>query len=280
MADDPPPPEDAPRGKSYHYDPAYYLKRRFSDPYDRERGVQPFCLQTLHSFYSQYSKHWNSTTARLLEYGGGPTVYSLISAARVISEITFVDHLQSSLDHVLDWTHGTPGTHDWKPYIKYVVCELEGLPDDSETNQLVQDREKELREKLKHFNIGDLRAENGVVLNCPHKEFDVVSSHLCLETAAKTKEQYRSFLRKLAALVKPGGFLVCTISLEETYWVTNQEDTRIPHLYLTVNDAEKAFGDLGFNIVQVARHDVAVQAQHILNDCKVQYFIAAQKPGH
>lgn len=97
------------------------VKRRFSDPYDRERGVQPFYLRSLHSFYSQYSTQWNSETARLLEYGGGPVIYSLISATKTVSEITFVDYLQGSLDSLEEWIRGTPGARDWKPYIKMWV---------------------------------------------------------------------------------------------------------------------------------------------------------------
>ena len=205
-------------------------------------------------------------------------IYSLISAAKVVSEITFVDYLQGSLDNVVEWTNASPRAHDWKPYIKYVLCELEGHPaEGSETNELVLCGEEELRKKLKHFSLGDLREEKGIVKNSPHEQFDIVSSNFCLEAVAKTKEEYQSFLQKLAGFVKPGGFLVSLISLEESFWLTSK-GVHSFHLFLTVEDAESAYKNLGFNIVLTTRHNVPIEAQNILNDCKVLYFIAAQKP--
>ncbi len=264
--------------ESYFHDSAYYLKRRFSDPYDRERGVQPYYLRSLFSFYSQYATQWDPETAKLLEYGGGPVIYSLISAAKVVSEITFVDYLQGSLDNIMEWANGASRAHDWKPYIKYVLCELEGHPADaSETNDLVLHWEGELRKKLTCFSLGDLREESGIIKKPPHKQFEVVSSNFCLEAVAKTKQEYQVFLEKLAVFVKPGGFLVSLVSLEESFWLTSKGVHSV-HLFLTVEDAESAYRNLGFNIVLTTRHNVPVEAQNILNDCKVLYFIAAQKP--
>ena len=268
--------------ETYNYDTAYYLERRFLDPYDKERGVQPFYLKSIHDFYSHYHSQWDATTAKMLEFGGGPVIYSLISPSKHVSEIAFVDYLQSCIDAIVAWKNNALSAHNWKPYIEYVTKELEGAT----SMKIVLEREKELRSKLKYFSTGDLRKEGcGIVDDDLHYEqFDVVSSMFCLEAAAKTREEYQLFVKKLVAFIKPGGFLVSLVSLEESFWVSSpcahSGSAHISHLFLTQKDVEEDYKSAGLSIVQTAYHEIAREAQSILNDCKALYFVAAQKPAN
>lgn len=256
--------------KTYDFDTAYYLERRFSDPYDSERGVQPFYLKSIHDFYSHYHTQWDTASSKMLEYGGGPVIYSLISPCRYVGEIMFVDNRQSSIDAIIGWKTNGPGAHNWRPYIEYVTKELE----DFTSEEIVLQRENELQNKLKYFSTGDLREEH--IVDMQHDQFDIVSSMFCLEVAAKTREEYQSFLKKLATLVKTGGFLVSLISLEESFWLT-KKNIHSFHLFLTREDTEEDFRAAGLSIVHTALHKIPEEAQNILNDCKALYFIAAQK---
>ena len=99
-----------------------YLIRRFSarnGAIDEERGIQPFYLKSIHEFYHEYHSSWNQETARLLEFGGGPCIYPLISAAPHVNEIVFAEYAEEGRKEVELWKNNNPNAHDWTPYFRY-----------------------------------------------------------------------------------------------------------------------------------------------------------------
>ena len=255
------------------FDSSFYLKRRFSDPEDKERGVQPFYLQSIHDFYQKFHNQWNPSTARLLEYGGGPVIYPLISASPFVSEITFSDYADANIKQVLMWKDRQPSAHDWTPYFEYIIGRLEGNVDDS----LVVKRADDLRGKLKYFFQGDvLKSE---ILNVPSnfslQQFDLISCHFCLEVPSKSIDEYRSSLAKLVKHLKPRGFLCSLVSLQESYYINS--DQRYDNLYLTSNDVDSVHESVGLSVIQTAHMSVPEKSQNVFNDCKALYFIGSQK---
>lgn len=260
----------------------YYLKRRFTDPYDKERGAHPFYLQTHHSFYQNFRKSWNADTAKFLEYGGGPVIYSLISAAPFFSEITFSDYQQSNLDAVVAWRDAREGHHDWAPYFKYTISELEGNTD---CDKMLHQRQEEARTKCKTILRGDLHAKDILFSNSVPPEdfqemFDVVSSNFCCDVAASTVEEYRTNIRRLGELVKPGGFLIGMASLGVTYWYTSYGNEPKFHITIDENDVKKAYSNAGFDIVHTDVHHLAEYARHIIGDTKANMFVVGCKQIH
>ena len=257
----------------------YYLNRRFLDPYDRERGAQPFYMKAYHTFYEKFSKSLNPGKAKYLEYGGGPVIYPLISAAPFVSEITFSDYQQSNIDAVIAWKNRCEGHHDWHSYFKYVIWELEG----NNSDEAVSQRYEEVRRKCKHIILGDIHAAKILSLDSESSEdicekFDIVSCNFCCEVAATTVEEYHINVQRLSKLVKPGGFLLSLASLEETYWYGSYSKERNFHLRIVEDDVKKAFSNAGLNIVYTDIQNLPESARHILNDAKAIYFIAGQKP--
>ena len=99
-----------------------YLVRRFTSPngvIDEKRAVQPFYLKSMHNFYHDYHCNWNSETARIIEFGGGPCIYPLISAAPYFSEIVFAEYAEEGRREVELWKNQQPTAHDWTPYFRY-----------------------------------------------------------------------------------------------------------------------------------------------------------------
>ena len=259
--------------ESHPFDVHFYLQRRFCDPEDKERGVQPFYLESIHKFYAEHHSKWDPTTARLLEYGGGPVIYPLISAAPYIAEITFSDYAQDSLEAVTLWRDNNPKAHNWKPYIAYVMEKLEGQ---LHQELKVAEREAMLRNKMKYIFRGDITADFILDSTLPVELYDIISCNFCSECVAKTKEEYSLFIGKLANLLKPGGFLISLVSLEESFWYSANKQA-VSHLYLTKDDVNGSYEDNGLSVRQTAYFDVPIASQNILNDCKALYFIAAQK---
>ena len=104
------------------YSAKSYLRERFKAP-DAYRTEWP--LQCFHEFYSKYHGEWDTTSARPLEFGGGPTIYGLISASGYVSEIVFSDYVEENRKAVEEWKNAGPCGYDWGPYFKYVVEKLE-----------------------------------------------------------------------------------------------------------------------------------------------------------
>ena len=65
-------------------------------------------LSHWHSFYSTHGQEFDNPNASLLEFGGGPTIYSLISACHRVGQITFADYAATNREEVQMWRNNTP----------------------------------------------------------------------------------------------------------------------------------------------------------------------------
>ena len=250
-----------------------YLTRRYIDPTDKERGFQPFYLENFHKFYtSTFPTEWDASTARLLEFGGGPAIYPLISAAPHVSEVVFSDYAQNSLDEVSLWKNNDPQAHDWSPYFRYVVHTLEGNPDPDAASQ----REMELRSKFKELLLCDIRADDvfGSVF-IPAESFDVVSTNFCMEVASNNVEEYTENIKRVCHYLKPGGFIVSLVTVEESWYVIDSK--REYHVCITPQQIHSAFKETGLKIRDSVHFNTPTASQNILSDGKGIHFIVAQK---
>ena len=113
-------------GKSYptEFDCKEYLSLFHSSckGNSNEKGSSDFHRMQLYHFYAKYSSKWNNKTARLLEFGGGPVIKSLISAVPYVDLITFAAYNENERKEIEMWKHGKEGAHDWSSDLKYVVA--------------------------------------------------------------------------------------------------------------------------------------------------------------
>lgn len=255
----------------------YYLQRLYLDPTDKERGVQPFRMKCFYEFYKKFGSSWDVNSAQLLEYGGGPVIYPLISACPYVGEITFSDFQQASLDAVSMWKDESKSSHNWSPYFKYIISEIEG----NANEEAVLQREMELRQKLKHFVIGDILADDilawrGTPRSIP-ESFDVVSCNLCLEVPAKSVDDYKRNVRRLRKLVKPGGFVISLITLGSTFYSLTPTNERTPLVSVHEHDVREAYELAGFTIIHTDRLVLEESARNVIDGSKSNMFIVGQK---
>ena len=59
-------------------------------------------LKGFHSFYEQYISG-TAGSKSLLEFGGGPTIYPLISAAKYVDNITFAEYAETNRNEIELW---------------------------------------------------------------------------------------------------------------------------------------------------------------------------------
>ncbi len=178
-----------------HFDPREYL----AEYYLGLSAENDFVLRFYHDTFARLGNG-----LRLLEIGGGPTIYQLISASRRAREIVFTDYLEGNLAEVRGWLGQAPGAFDWTRYLERVArLENGGAPDPSALAARVRDRIKRLlRCDLTRDNPLEPEALSG---------FDVVSSAFCLEGITQDRRSFAVFLRRLATLVRAGGMLLATV---------------------------------------------------------------------
>ena len=260
------------------FDSKAYLKSRFSAPNgvinDDNRGaMSKFFLQCCHDFNRKFHKEWSTNDARLLELGGGPSIYPLISAAPNVSEIVFTDYSDSHLQQILLWKNKDGEAHDWSPFIRHVVNNLEGVADPDAPVQ----REEEIRKKITqilHCNIL-VECPDNIVVGGPHKPFDIVSSNFCMETVSESLSQCEEVLRKVSSLLKPRGFLASLVAEEESWWIVGSNKRR--HLYLTEQNTLDCFQKAGFTVRYSSHFLIPEQDLNTFDDRKAIRFIVAQR---
>ena len=100
-------PKNGENGETYDSDanslfPSKEYLKRFTDPTGDPMKVHSQFLKAWHDFYHKYIN--GSTASRsLLEFGGGPTLHSLITACSHVDSITFADYAESNRNEIIFW---------------------------------------------------------------------------------------------------------------------------------------------------------------------------------
>ena len=265
------------RSRDYNdqFDCKKYLKDYHSSEKgsENEEGSAEFRLVHLHRFYEKYSCKWDSTNARLLDFGGGPVISGLISAAPHVQQIIFAAHTEDERKEVQLWKNQTDGAHDWSPFFKYVVGDLESKDGDAAW----QERAALLRSRLtitscdifQEYPIGIKMEENN--------PFSIIYTSLCLEAVCDSFSEYKTAVKKLGRLLKPGGYLVMFVVERETFYMVGQHKWFC--LSVTLAEVKEALYEAGFELLLIERDPSPMkQIQNpISSDFKASLFVAAYK---
>ena len=263
-------------GKSYldEFDSKAYLASFYATSAGNpdEGGSGSFHRYQVYDFYAKYKSKWDNKTARLLEFGGGPVITSLISAAPYVNQITFAAYAESERREIELWKDGKEGAHDWSSHFKNIVNEVEHCAGDDAWHK----REELLRERISSIVPCDIFHDNPL-LDIKPDPFEIISTNLCLEAACSSYEEYKASLKKLVGLLKLGGFLLMLIVERETFYMVDKKKWFC--LYLTLEQVKEALAKAGMEIVMIARDPAPMK--HIDNpkvsDYKALVFVAAQK---
>ena len=109
-------------GEDYHnkFDPKAYLN--YYNGASDQLEYREFSLRCFHEFWSKMGKR----NVRVLDFGGGPAIYDLISASPYAEEIIFAEYSEDNRKEVAAWKERSRDAHDWLPYFRFVVQRLEG----------------------------------------------------------------------------------------------------------------------------------------------------------
>ncbi|NXH14682.1 NNMT methyltransferase, partial [Bucco capensis] len=218
------------------FNPQAYLKE-FYCLTDSQGQPNTFLTDNLRSLSKIFSLDWLRGET-LIDVGCGPTIYQLLSACEHFQEIIALDYTDQNRRELEKWLRNEAGAFDWRPVVQY-VCELEG------DREKWAEKEEKLRKKVKQVLKCDVTKANPTEpVSLPSA--DCLLSTLCLEAACKDLATFRSALRNISALVKPGGHLVLLTVLRETYYAFNKQVFSCLHLEREA--VEEAVEGAGFEV--------------------------------
>ncbi|XP_040074847.1 indolethylamine N-methyltransferase [Ixodes scapularis] len=177
----------------------------------------------------------------LLEVGAGPLVwYSFMSSNR-FDDIVLSDLVEDNRKELEKWLNKSEDAIDWTDRAEQVAA-LEGYSDLKKGASEIMERTRSSIRKVVPCNV----LKPGVLPE-EHKEtFDVVLSCNCLESATADHESFRSVVKNVGSLVKPGGlFLLGGIGGLKSFAVASA-DCNMANL--TEEVIKGAVADAGFQL--------------------------------
>jgi hypothetical protein len=155
------------------FDPVAYLSEYYGDLGSENLALLRFLSQV----YPELPRG-----GVLLDFGGGPTIYPLISAVTRVSEIHFCDYLEANLEEVRRWISADPAAFDWSPFIRQALeFEMGTAP----TSADVERRAREIRRRV--TRLGRCDASRSPALSWTHPPYDVVLTNFCAESATSDR---------------------------------------------------------------------------------------------
>jgi nicotinamide N-methyltransferase len=184
------------------FDPRAYLNEYYADLGAENCALLRFLVEAYRDI---------APNSRLLDFGGGPTIYPLIAAVSKVKEIHFCDYLESNLREVQNWLCGDASAFDWRAFIG-MTLELERARLCSAAE--IAQREGEIRTRVTRIVRCDVRRVPPIT--GWQQKYDVVVSNFCAESVTDDWWQWRMFMRNITSLLKPGGKLVLAALKEAT----------------------------------------------------------------
>ncbi|CAH1791716.1 unnamed protein product [Owenia fusiformis] len=225
--------EELKHGPNYkeHFDTQFYLRSNYSDPRTSGLSNLTYLLDKLHTMFSS----GQIKGAKLLEFGTGPTIHTLISASKYVTDITCAEYAECNRNEINKWLQWDKDAHDWTETFQYIAG-LEGSRD-------IKSMELRVRGALKQVIPCDINLKNPLH-PFTYSNYDTTISSLVLESACHTLDHYGKSLKRIGSLIKDGGKLIMYGLLKESSYMVN--GVTFHSLYLEADDVIRALKNAGF----------------------------------
>ena len=262
--------------EGHELDPNAFLEATFQQQ-SVYKALKDFALVNVHKFFVQKHSISKGESMKVLDYGCGPALAYDISPAGANAEIVLAEYGEKCRSALQDWLDRSPSAWDWTPYIKCVVCDLEGK-DENE----VQKREEDLRKAIKAIVPCDITQDPPIAKGY-EGPYDVVMSMLCIENACLTRQEYRAAVKRTATLVKRGGSLLLYSTVRNRdddtpgyYYVGEQRHVNValPLQFVLATLKESGFAVIDTNMLPEKERDALHTAK---TDLESTAFITAVK---
>lgn len=212
------------------FDPAEYLNDYYAD-------VGPENLALLRFLAEAYEGVPRGS--RLLDFGGGPTIYPLISAVGRVQEVHFSDYLDANLAEVKKWLANAPGAFGWDDFVRRAIL-IETGKECSDAD--VRRREEAIRALVTKLTRCD--ASRTPPLEGRYEPYDVVVTNFCAESATSDRWQWRTFVANIASLLVPGGVLIMSALKGATSYAVGRRS--FPAVRISAEELAELLEETGF----------------------------------
>ncbi|XP_073459215.1 nicotinamide N-methyltransferase-like [Aquarana catesbeiana] len=245
------------------FDPKKYLEMFYTvDSKGQEMDKESvFLLTFMKNVFSSGRVEGNS----LIEFGSGPTIYFILSACENFKQIYLTDYLEGNLKEIEKWIKGDKDAYDWSKYLKY-VCDIE------KHRSTEEEKAEKIRRKVSLMKC-DVTKSNPLEPNSlPPTDCVIVSS--CLICASKNAEEFKTALKNVVSLIRPGGHLVITDYLGASYYLVGEAKFQV--LSLDENIVREAVAESGCEIEEFTTFTDFVIPDEVFN-CKNSFCLLARK---
>lgn len=182
----------------------------------------------------------------LLEFGGGPTIYTLLNAAAVVEKIHFADYSLPCLQAIQDWMEGRPNAFDWSPYTAYAL-QIEQKEEGYKATQAeMEARHDLLRQRIYQISRCDIW-EADILLGQSDAPYEALASNFCLEATTGDKKTWLAFTEKLSQLIAKEGYFIISALWDTTQYT--HEDVQHNCVQLQPEDITAMYKSLNFTTI-------------------------------
>lgn len=145
---------------------------------------------------------------------------------------------------------------------------------DTDNFNMVSNRANEVKRKIKSIVSCDVNKTPLVQLDTDDvgKQFDVVSTSLCLEACVSSEADYKSAVAELCKLVKPNGYLFMNSVLDGTFYFVGKE--KFYNFPVTEEMVKRAMNEAGLEIEKFVTIPVSYSEAC---DCKFLFYTYGRK---
>ena len=220
---------------------------------------------------------------KVLDVGGGPTVYQHIAMSLNAGEITHSEFLEQNRREALKWLRHGDDAYDWSSYfrlVKEIMKERSSLNDILGSLEQSQDRfaaenakkiaslvfsgqteglEAQVRQALGErvvfcdvFQSGLGLAENTGfdMVGCGREGMvELLTSNFTVESATPERNQWEQGVKNIMEAVKPGGFIAMTAIRNSRFYKVGGED--LPATEVNEDDLKGIFSQNGFIVEEL-----------------------------
>lgn len=160
-------------------------------------------LKHLHELYHSGQLQPSTTNSvcsgpgiSVLDLGCGPVLTHAIIAAPYAHEIVMADIAEQHRKEIEKWLNNHQDAHDWTTMITHIVTQIEGQSCYQEEKD-VTDRVSTLKSVIRAVVSCDVPQDPVISVPQYMKQYDVVQTFFCLESACADCEQYKLALQRV-----------------------------------------------------------------------------------
>lgn len=179
------------------------------------------------------NRHFNT----MLDFGSGPTIFSVIPCEPYAQEIHMCDYLDVNLQEVHNWLKSKNNYFNWLPHIEEVL-KIEGIK--SFEKALV--RERAIKSKITKLINCDAGKSPPIETG---RRYDLIVSTYCVESATSSKETWKIYMENLLSLLSTSGVMFLSALRNCEYYKVG--NLVFPCANINEKDISKLLIENGFN---------------------------------